>query len=153
VSRPERAWEEADELEMDGQVARWVEAVPWEAPSEAPRPQEPKRTPPGVHHAPRSAPRPKRRVRLGRLALVLVGGYLAVMAVSGEITLLHVRSQASALAQEASVLAAQNRVLAQRVRLLHTVAYTDELARTDMGYVSPGETPVVPVSSAQGTQR
>lgn len=152
MSRPERVWEEADELEIDGQVARWVEAVPWPAPSEAPRPHGPEHGTSDVRGVPRSVPRFHRRVRLGRLAVVLVGAYLAVMTVSGEMTLLHVRSEAGTLAREAAVLAAQNRALAQRVRLLHTVAYTDELARTEMGYVSPGETPMVPVPAVQGAR-
>lgn len=146
MSRPLSAWEEAEKLEADETVARWDQAVPQRAPvwPEAP----------GTRRAlferedalPGAAPRARRRVRVGRLALVVLGGYLAVMAVSGEMTLMHVRAQADALSREAQTLSAQNRALAQRVRLLHTVSYTDELARTEMGYVSPGEVPLVPVS-------
>lgn len=146
MSRPERTWDEAETTGTGGAAARWdpiaagrevgwVEAA---KPQRAPLDRDSVDT--GV------APRVRRRVRLGRLALVVLGGYLAIMAVSGEMTLLHVRAQADALSREAATLTAQNRVLAQRVKLLHTVSYTDELARTEMGYVSPGEVPLVPVS-------
>lgn len=144
MSRPERSWQEADGVDVDETVARWESALPerevaWPTASRPDR-RERERVEEDA------AIKPRRRVRYGRLALVVLGGYLAVMAVSGEATLMHVDAQANALARQAATLQAQNRVLAQRVKLLHTVSYTDELARTEMGYVSPGEVPFVPVS-------
>ena len=146
MSRPERAWEDARPDEVEDNLARWDRVLEDRRPEFEPRPARPERRQP--ERDAEKALRPRRRIRYGRLALVVLGGYLAVMALSGEMTLRHVNAQASALAREASILKAENRVLAQRVKLLHTVSYVDELARTEMGYVSPGEVPLVPAKRA-----
>lgn len=146
MSRPERAWEDARPDEVEDNLARWDRVLEDRRPEFEPRPARPERRQP--ERDAEKALRPRRRIRYGRLALVVLGGYLAVMALSGEMTLRHVNAQASALAREASILKAENRVLAQRVKLLHTVSYVDELARTEMGYVSPGEVPLVPAKGA-----
>ncbi|MGC8511393.1 MAG: FtsB family cell division protein, partial [Acidimicrobiales bacterium] len=95
--------------------------------------------------------RPRRRVHWGQLAVVTIVGYLVVVGAASEVTLLRVTHQANALAAQAVRLTASNRSLGQEIALLHERHYVDELARTELGYVSPGEVELVPRSAGKNT--
>ena len=99
--------------------------------------------------APKAAPR--RRVRWGQLAAVTVVGYLLIVGVTSEVTLLGVSHKANALGAQATRLTATNKALRHEVALLHQRRYVDELARTELGYVSPGEVELVPKTISPGT--
>jgi cell division protein FtsB len=146
VSRPAQTWDEWDADLDDLEVAVGGDAafVPVEAPRA--RPPRPGRTParrPGVEPTP--APRPRRRVRWGQLAAVGLVGYLIAMGASSEVSLLRVSHEGNALARQVAVLEAENQSLSREVGLLHGRRYVTELARTELGYVSPGEVELVPV--------
>jgi len=132
VSRAASDWEEIDPGFADNPAVG--QAIGRDAVRAVPRRE------PGPH----AAPRPRRVVRWGQLAVVVLVGYLGVMGTSSEVSYLRVEHQASGLAAQAASLASANRSLARQIVLLHQTRYVDELARTEMGYTSPGEEELVP---------
>lgn len=106
------------------------------------------RAKPAYAPAPSGAPaaQPRWRIRWGQLAVVAIVGYLLVVGASSEVTLLGVTHQANALQAQVAGLTASNRMLRHEVSLLHQRRYVDELARTELGYVSPGEVELVPTT-------
>ena len=143
MSRPAARFEDwADDFEGD------------EAQYDAPSRQAVARVLPGARPAtgagPAAAPESarRRRIRWGQLAAVTLVGYLVVVGASSEFTLLGVSRQASSLSAQAATLATENQALRHQVTLLHQRRYVDELARTELGYVSPGEVELVPTKAA-----
>lgn len=135
MSRPARAWD-------DGQEELWEEegaAVAVLFPE--PEPRAPETLPGG---RPLTRVRRRLRVRWGQLVAVGLLGYLGFVGVASEITLLGVRHEAAVLTRQAQALAAGNRALQREVALLHRRRYVTELARTELGYTSPGEQELVP---------
>jgi cell division protein FtsB len=135
VSRPAWAWDD------DGQEEAWEEGAALALLFPEPQPRGPEPLPGG-----RPLPRVRRRLRVrwGQLAAVGLLAYLGFVGVTSEITLLGVRHEAAALTRQAQALAAGNRVLEREVALLHRRRYVTELARTELGYTSPGEQELVP---------
>lgn len=140
-----RAWEDWDDdneaLHLD--LEDELQVAVGEAAARPLRTEAPVR-----RRAPVQAPKPapRRVVRWGQLATVTLVGYLVVMGASSELTYIHVSHARSALAGQAAAIKAQNQSLLRQIALLHQRRYVDELARTQLGYTSPGEVVLVPRS-------
>jgi len=144
VSRPARRWDEwSDEDEEQAYTvpSRLALAQPLPAPEPGPR----------YRPSPEPRPVPRRRVRWGQMAGVALVGYLLIVGASSEVTLLRVNREVGALTAQTASLSTANRVLRQEVGLLHQRRYVDELARTELGYVSPGEVELVPRTAGHRT--
>ena len=141
MSRPARAWDGWDDDEDLEQALDDGLRVAVGGPFAA---QPAPYAPPARKEAPAPRPAPRRRVRWGQLATVSLVGYLVAMGAWSEIGYLHVAHQSTVLARQAAVIAAQNQSLKKDIGLLHQRRYVDELARTELGYTSPGEVELVP---------
>lgn len=146
MSRPAARWEDGED-DFEGDPARYEaptrQAVARALPGARPA------TGPGPAAAPEGARR--RRIRWGQLAAVTLVGYLLVVGGSSEFTLLGVSRQANSLSAQARTLVTENQALRHQVTLLHQRRYVDELARTELGYVSPGEVELVPTRATHTT--
>jgi cell division protein FtsB len=143
VSRPAGQWDEAWAEEFRMGKTDSGGGSPVAVARVLPAPPEPARAPSGV-----PAAQPRRRIRWGQVAAVAIVGYLLFVGASSELTLLGVTRQANSLGTQASRLAAANQGLRHELTLLHQPRYVDELARTELGYVSPGEEELVPTEAA-----
>jgi len=85
--------------------------------------------------------------------VVTLVGYLLIVGASSEFTYLRVSREVGALTAQTASLSASNAVLRQEVGLLHQRRYVDELARTELGYVSPGEVELVPRAAGRGAAK
>jgi cell division protein FtsB len=79
--------------------------------------------------------------------------YLAGTAIHGEARYLEMRSQVQKLQEQSYRLQALDRTLRSQVRQLLSPAFAAQLARTQMGYVSPGEIPLVVTPLPAGHRR
>jgi cell division protein FtsB len=139
---------------------KWDEWEAWDDDVEAEAPVYTTTTrgrlaPAAAHPEPAPGPSPgpaprRRRIRWGQLATVTVVGYLVIVGVSGEWTLVGVNRRADALSAQATSLAAANQALRHQIAMLHQRRYVDELARTQLGYASPGEVELVPTKVGHG---
>jgi cell division protein FtsB len=113
----------------------------------------PNRAPGWPEEAPRRSarPAPARRLRVGRLVVVALVAYLGIVGVRAELQVIRLNGQVASLSRQASQLARQQRSLEAQARLLRQPAYLEQLARTELGYVSKGEIPLVPSRSAPRT--
>lgn len=112
--------------------------------------------PVGARYAPQEVIKPSHRarhwpavrVRAVRLGVALIVAYLLVIGGSAQLELTRLNGQAAALQGQAAQLARQEHVLRAEAARLERPAYVEQLARTQLGYVSPGEVPLVPTASS-----
>lgn len=144
MSRPAaRAWQDREDEDeaLDLDLEDGLDLAVGEAAGRPVRTVAPSR-----RMAPAQAPRTvtRRKVHWGQLVAVTLIGYLVAIGASSELTYIHVSHIRSALIGQIATVSAQNRSLARQIALLHQRRYVDELARTEMGYTSPGEVVLVP---------
>ncbi|MDI3298427.1 MAG: septum formation initiator family protein [Bacillota bacterium] len=122
----------------DALLETWPEAEGW--PAEGVR--EPAT---GVTVAPEPSRLPERRPRLrlarpGQLLSVVLGGALLVHLGLAGLHLVEVQRQLAAARQLVSEQEAANQALAQQAARRESLAYVEQMARSEFGLVRPGET-------------
>jgi cell division protein DivIC len=90
--------------------------------------------------------------RLPFLLTVVVVGYL-LFSLSGQfLKLAQMESQVRGMEQQVNSLQAKNQALENQLRLIQSDAYIEQVAR-QLGYVKPGEHPVLPVTKGVNNQQ
>lgn len=97
---------------------------------------------PRPRDVPRPLPRPRRRFRLDRAVLVVMGLYLLGFMVYGELQVQRVRHMEIRLERRLAAVQAANRSLAARIRFLRT-PQGQALARQEVLRGTGGEIPVL----------